>query len=789
MATNGPDLITGTRDADRLSGLAGDDTIYGAGGDDGLSGGDDNDWLYGGEGLDFLSGGAGADHLSGGDFSDVLDGGLGDDTIDGGAGRSGGADTARYASATAGVTVRLDMATAQDTHGAGLDTLIGIENLDGSGFDDDLRGGDGDNLITGGAGNDTLGGGLFGVDTLDGGSGVDTTAAYDGLSWDGVRQTWVGTIFESPTIWTYDVLTDIEIVPVPRAGTVALLVDTLSTGGFGSVAEAAPYALDHYYIDVAPGVADVTVEINADDLTINTWDPSTGVITLGSSVTSFSLAGNAQVRVVGNGLNNTIHASAAPRSFGDPASRIEGGAGDDYLDAGSYGSNETFAGGAGDDTIDGGTYFNFASYADASAAVRVSLATTSSQNTGGAGRDKLIGIDGLIGSGFDDRLTGDQMSNSLAGGDGADTIDGGSLGADTIDGGAGADVVDGGYGDDRIVDTDGISGDTLRGGFDVDRLDYSGASLGAGVVIDLQGGLVTKGRLIETVTGFENLVGSKTGETILGTAGANRIDGFNGADTILGGKGADTLLGGANNDRLDGGAGDDSADGGAGADTVVADLGNDILTGGDGVDLLDGSTATANVAIDLSTTGVQNTLAFGSDTLSGIENVSTGEGADQLTGDDAANLFSSAGGADRVTSGTGADTIRAGAGNDLIDGGADTDLLVGGLGRDTMTGGAGADVFDFDATAESSVGKNLADAIVDFSHAEGDLIDLSDVSAGLLSYVGEDRFHAAGVGEVRLRTLTGGEQWIQVDADGDGISDMDLIVSNAGVVDQTDFVL
>ena len=60
--------------------------------------------------------------------------------------------------------------TAQDTGGAGTDTLINIENLTGSAFNDTLTGDADANVISGLAGNDTLNGGA-GDDTLDGGAG------------------------------------------------------------------------------------------------------------------------------------------------------------------------------------------------------------------------------------------------------------------------------------------------------------------------------------------------------------------------------------------------------------------------------------------------------------------------------------------------------------------------------------------------------------------------------------------------------------------------------------------
>ena len=66
---------------------------------------------------------------------------------------------------------------AQDTGGAGTDTLASIENLTGSAFDDTLTGDAGANVISGLAGDDILTAG--GNDTLDGGDGTDTASYAD----------------------------------------------------------------------------------------------------------------------------------------------------------------------------------------------------------------------------------------------------------------------------------------------------------------------------------------------------------------------------------------------------------------------------------------------------------------------------------------------------------------------------------------------------------------------------------------------------------------------------------
>jgi Ca2+-binding RTX toxin-like protein len=85
-----------------------------------------------------------------------------------------GTDTLSYLyGASAGITANLAITTTQATGGSGNDTLLNIENLIGSSFNDRLTGNSGNNVLNGGLGNDILTGGS-GKDSLTGGSGNDT---------------------------------------------------------------------------------------------------------------------------------------------------------------------------------------------------------------------------------------------------------------------------------------------------------------------------------------------------------------------------------------------------------------------------------------------------------------------------------------------------------------------------------------------------------------------------------------------------------------------------------------
>ncbi|MCI8211642.1 hypothetical protein AUC61_19105 [Pseudomonas sp. S25] len=144
-------------------------TLLGTTGDDVLLAGAGDDSLHGGDGNDVLSGGAGNNYLYGDNGNDILFSEAGNEVLDGGAGNN----TASYALAESGVTVSTAQLGPQNTGGAGTDTLINIQNLIGSDYDDHLSGDYEANIINGGAGNDVLTGGL-GNDTLTGGAGHDT---------------------------------------------------------------------------------------------------------------------------------------------------------------------------------------------------------------------------------------------------------------------------------------------------------------------------------------------------------------------------------------------------------------------------------------------------------------------------------------------------------------------------------------------------------------------------------------------------------------------------------------
>jgi len=106
--------------------------------------------------------------------------------------------------------------------------------------------------------------------------------------------------------------------------------------------------------------------------------------------------------------------------------------------------NNVLYAGAGNNGLDGGSGIDTVSYAYGLAGttgVIVSLAEGTTQATGGSGSDTLTNIENLIGSGFNDSLTGNAGHNVLNGGAGNDLLTGG-VGHDMLTGGAGSDTFD-----------------------------------------------------------------------------------------------------------------------------------------------------------------------------------------------------------------------------------------------------------------------------------------------------------------------------------------------------------
>ena len=386
-----------------------------------------------------------------------------------------------------------------------------------------------------------------------------------------------------------------------------------------------------------------------------------------------------------------------------------GNGGNDVLMVGA--GNDVLVGGTGADVLDGGDGIDTADYSAAAAAVGVHL-NLGDGFLGEAAGDRLVSIENFFGSNFGDFVTGTDGANVLHGGGGNDTLIANS-GDDTVFGDAGDDLIVGGPGADRF---DGGSG--------IDTLSY-GSSTRA-VFVSLNGNHADGGDAFgDTISGFENVIGSNQGDTLVGDAGAN---------------------------SLSGGGGDDAVFGSGGSDVIAGGVGADQLNGGDGIDTLDYSGSAAGVRVNLVTGEVSGGDAQG-DTIGGFENVIGSAQGDTLQGDGGANnLF----------------------------GGAGNDVMIGGLGRDQLTGGKGGDLFAFHSTTESGNTAATRDVIHDFNHAEGDrlflIIDADASKPGFqpLNFIGNKAFTAPGqvrsflegnhtVVEVNTTGHSGAEMQIQLD--------------------------
>jgi len=273
----------------------------------------------------------------------------------------------------------------------------------------------------------------------------------------------------------------------------------------------------------------------------------------------------------------------------------------------STASNDDLIGDTGNDTV---------TYADATSAVTVSLATVAQQTTGGHGRDTLGAIDNLIGSDFNDRLTGDGGDNVLDGGRGVDKLKGGD-GDDTY-------IVDNAA--DKITETrNGGSADTVQS-------------------------WVTLTQKLSNYVENVELMGNDDLDAI-----GNTLD--------------NDVIGNAGNNRLDGNKGQDFMAGGAGDDTYVVDNTGDVISENDDDEGID----TVESAVTYTLAGnVENLVLTGSSSRAGTGNALDNE----LTGNRGSNILTGLEGDDILVGNAGKDMLIGGLGIDELSGGAGADKFI-----------------------------------------------------------------------------------------------------------------
>jgi Ca2+-binding RTX toxin-like protein len=323
----------------------------------------------------------------------------------------------------------------------------------------------------------------------------------------------------------------------------------------------------------------------------------------------------------------------------------------------------------------------------------------------------------------------------------ADTLSG-SAGNDVLTGDAFRNILNGNAGNDRL--DGGFGADVMNGGVGDDTYVTDGSD----TIVEAAGGgidTVVTGLSfsLAALTEVENLTAAdgSAGVMLTGNALANMLSGNAGAN------------------RLDGGAGADVMNGGSGDDTYVTD-GADMI-----VETVGGGTDT-----------VLTSGSFSLAALAQVENLTAADGTVRLalTGNNLANV------------------LTGNAGVNKLSGGAGNDRLTGGLGQDSLTGGAGRDVFVFD-DRDTSASKSRADYILDFSHRQGDRIDLRAIDANTrkrgdqnFSFIGTKAFSKAG--EVRIEK-TKSVTYVSLNTDSDKAAEAVIKIKGALDLQKGWFVL
>lgn len=732
----------------QLDGGAGDDLLVGSAGDDRLIGGRGADRIDGGDGFDtadysgsaegvavYLATGIGTagdalgdrltsiERLVGSNFADVLEGDGRGTSLVGGAGAdmligASVLDRADYSASASGVVVDLAAGTGSGGDAEG-DRLTGIGAIRGTAFADRLTGDSRDNHIMGGAGADVLAGGA-GFDTADYSDYVSTTTT--GL----IINLAAGTASDGDTLSGFEAVIGTAYADTLTGDANANRLeggdgnDTLNGGG-GADTMIGGNGDDTYTVD---NVGDVVIETaDGGQDRVNT---SIGNYTLGLGVESLGYTGSGTFVGTGNELDNVFYGSSGSETW--------------------YGldGNDKFQGTLGADTFHGGAGINSADYSKSKVAITLNLVTN--VNLGGdAAGDRLYDVQTIIGSNYDDVMTGDDKDNLIYGRSGVDTLYGGG-GADRMDGGVGADLLYGGSGDDlyivddqgdrvievlgegfdrvlttlsnyvlpdnvealtgnatiRFTGTGNALNNVITGNTNIDTL--SGMD-GDDILIGLGGGdILDGGEGSDTVSYADNVVGVRinllTGEAaggdaqgdvfrsienVIGTSFADTLTGDAGANRLSGGGGKDVLTGGEGNDYLDGGSGADVMDGGEGDDTYVVDNGGDQIVDSAGNDTVRTSMSAYTLAA-----GLENLAATGVLSFTGVGNA-------------AANV------------------ITGGIANDSLSGLEGDDTLQGGAGADLIDGGSGFDIASYAGSA-AGVTVDLGQGIARGGDAEGDVL-------------------------------------------------------------------
>ncbi|MCI4661894.1 MAG: lamin tail domain-containing protein [Neomegalonema sp.] len=401
-------------------------------------------------------------------------------------------------------------------------------------------------------------------------------------------------------------------------------------------------------------------------------------------------------------------------------------------------------------------------------------------NTEGLDFTGSDGIDYVIGSSYDDTITGVGGDDIVDAGDGTDTAVFSGNAADYT-------VTENADGSVSVTDNVGSDGSDLL--FNVETLEFadSTTSLTAGVTNDTTGvkyetiqeamsaassgdsisvdetkydaveGIVVRANNVtleldapDTVSAITVATGATT-FTHTGSAdvyvraatGDKMITTGSGDDILVSATGASTLNGGEGNNHFDGGDDGalDSYIGGSGDDTYV------IADGEGSLNITDTGGYDRVVVKDEIGTNLIMEAGLALEYVQGSDG-----GADEIDATDA-------GVAVTLLGRGGDDTLIGGAGNDLLRGDAGADTIIGGAGADRLFGGAGADTFAFD------IGDG-ADRLFDFEDGV-DMIEMTGVTFDDLLITDRGTAHIwiyNGEGDV-LRLINGANEGITLTAD------------------------
>ena len=628
--------VIGTEKGETIKGGAKADALYGKGGDDKLLGGEGNDLLAGGPGADDLMGGKGYKDVA--SYRDSMEGVI--VNLEGGTGRGGDAGGDKVGKIEKG---RNDIEGVEgsmyDDRLTGDDDpnwlwgLVGDDDLSGGKGDDRLVGGKGDDDLDGGAGDDDLQGGL-GPDKLTGGengeegdtaswlhSPAGVTArlhVFQAMGGSAEGDTFAGTVTakykykedkdDDKEIDVEESLPDIENLR-GSAGADILAGDFRNNKIWGMGGDDKLYG--------GPGGGDGSLDdTNSDELDGGAGDDKL----YGGQGNDMLKGGQGNDMLWGGSGNDTLEGGEGNDVLrGGPGyDTYKGGAGDDmiYVDKGDHaGAQDGVDGGADTDTVSFENFNDYNAKRSEDEGVEVDLSDNGVYK----------GIENLIGTDFDDTLTGDTGANRIEGGDGGD-------------------------------DLDGRDGE--------DTLSY--VSSGRGVSINLKKSTAIGGHATsDSITNFENVIGSAYDDFLVGDEKANTLTGLAGDDELTGGEGDDTLEGGAGADVLDGGEGENT-------------LSYASSTGGVTVNLKDLKASGGHARGDEIRPADERVDHDGDDKTPEIKvatfsNVKGSAHNDSLTGDYRDNMLKGGSGDDVLNGQEGADELRGGPGADRLDGGSSKD--------------------------------------------------------------------------------------------------------------------